>query len=164
MDAPARRRRFDEFERRCREGGMPLTVQRRAILDAVLSRDDHPTADQVFDSVRRRLPGVSRATVYRTLDTFVGLGVVALSVLPGPAARFDRRVERHHHLLCVACERAIDVVDARLDALPVRDTFPLGFEIVDVAVLVRGLCRSCRESRKGAGRAPVRRRARPKAR
>ncbi len=164
MDAPARRRRLLDLERICRAGGLPLTVQRRAILAAVLSRADHPTADQVFETVGRRLAGVSRATVYRTLDTLVRLGVVGQAALPGPATRYDRRLERHHHLICVRCDRVIDVVDARLDALPVPNSSDHDFQPFELGVLVRGLCRACRSSNKRAGRASPARRARPKAR
>jgi Fur family peroxide stress response transcriptional regulator len=165
MDALARRRRIEALERLCREGGLPLTVQRRAILEAVLARGDHPTADQVFDDVRRRLADVSRATVYRTLDTLVRLDVVSEAALPGPATRYDRRVERHHHLVCLRCRRAIDVVDERLDALRLPDTSRRGFDVIDFSVQMRGLCRSCRGRGREAGRSrPAPRRTRPKAR
>ena len=59
----------------CRHRGVPLTVQRRLILQALAGRHDHPTADQILQQVRKRLPEVSRTTVYRVPETFVDLGL-----------------------------------------------------------------------------------------
>ena len=71
MRSAEKRQRLESFERLCRERGLSLTVQRRAVLEAVLDRGDHPTADQVYDEVKERLPGLSRTTVYRVLETLV---------------------------------------------------------------------------------------------
>lgn len=131
----------------CRATGIPVTVQRRAIFELLAGRTDHPTADQVWEVARERLPGVSRTTVYRVLDTFVKLGLVAKTPHQGSSVRFDPRVERHHHLVCTACDRVVDVESARLDALPLPDTARLGFEIADYSVHMRGLCAACRRRR-----------------
>ena len=63
--------RLQEFEETCRRKGLPLTVQRRVILEAVLQRDDHPTADQIYEAVQERIPQLSRTTVYRVLDALL---------------------------------------------------------------------------------------------
>src|SRR5512144_2336301 len=93
--------RVATLERVCRREGVPLTIQRRAVLEALLEHDDHPTADQILADVRGRLPGVSRTTVYRVLETLVGLGLAAKSCHPGSGARFDPETDRHHHLVCL---------------------------------------------------------------
>ena len=87
------------FERLCRDKGSALTVQRRVILESLAGREDHPTADQVFEAVER-LPGLSRTTVYRVLETLVELGVIHKANHLGSAARYDPNTERHHHLTC----------------------------------------------------------------
>jgi Fur family peroxide stress response transcriptional regulator len=162
MDANARRRRLDALEQLCRQGGMPLTAQRRAVLAVVLERGDHPTADQVFADLRSRRSGVSRATVFRTLETLARIGVLAEAALPGPAVRYDRRVERHHHLVCLRCRQAVDLLDPRLDRLRLPDTSKHGFEAADFSVQIRGLCRSCRADAARSRTAPdrLRRKAR----
>ncbi|HRX84343.1 MAG TPA: transcriptional repressor, partial [Phycisphaerae bacterium] len=71
MGAPTHESSLEWFEQLCRQQGLALTVQRRTILSVLLDSDDHPTADQVYEIVRQRLPGLSRTTVYRVLDTFV---------------------------------------------------------------------------------------------
>jgi len=144
--------RLERFQALCREQGLSRTVHRRVILQAVLEREDHPTADQVYEAVKGRLPGVSRTTVYRVLDTLVRLGVVAKVCHPGPAARFDPKIDQHHHLVCLRCARIVDVEDERLNAivLPLLDT--VGFEISEFHIHLRGVCPACRRNRTKAGR------------
>lgn len=144
MNREARHRRLEELQRICREQGLPLTVQRRAVLDAVLERDDHPTADQVLQVVHQRMPGVARATVYRTLEALARMGVIAKASLPGHPARYDRLVEPHHHFVCRECDTIIDVIDSSIDAVPLPDTSRLGIEVTDFTVQLRGVCPACR--------------------
>jgi Fur family peroxide stress response transcriptional regulator len=139
------------LETACRSEGLPVTVQRRAIYELLAGRTDHPTADQVWEAARVRLPGVSRTTVYRVLDTFVRLGLVVRTPHPGAAVRFDPRTERHHHLVCTVCHRVLDVESSRLDAVALPDTATLGFEIDDFSVHIRGVCAACRR-RRSSGR------------
>lgn len=145
MDERIRQQRLDLFEQQCREQGVPFTVQRRAILETVLSLDGHPTADQVYEAVALRLSGISRTTVYRTLETLVRMGVITKACHPGKPVRFDSRVENHHHLVCLSCDEVVDIFDEHLDALPVPDTSAFGFTVSDFQVQLRGICRRCRE-------------------
>jgi Fe2+ or Zn2+ uptake regulation protein len=145
MDQRTIEHRLQAFEQRCRDEGVPCTVQRRTVLEAVLALAEHPTADQVYAVVAARQPGISRATVYRTLETLVRMGLITKACTPGKAIRFDTRIEVHHHLVCLSCDTVIDLVDERLDALPIPDTSAQGFVISDFRVQLRGLCRRCRE-------------------
>jgi Fur family peroxide stress response transcriptional regulator len=138
--------RLEQFEALCRERGLPLTVQRRDVLKAVLERDDHPSADQIFESVKDRIPGLSRTTVYRVLDTLVGLGVIRRLHHPGAGARFDGKTHRHHHLVCRQCHRVIDVESKKLDDLRLPPNQRHGFEIEDYSVHFMGICQPCREN------------------
>jgi Fe2+ or Zn2+ uptake regulation protein len=144
MDDAAKRERIACFNHLCREQGLRSTVQRRVILETVLDLDDHPTADEVYESVVDRLPGVSRTTVYRTLESLARLGVITKACHPGAVARYDRRTELHHHLICLHCDGITDISDARLDDLEIPDTSTYGFEVADFRVQLRGLCRQCR--------------------
>ena len=145
MDDAERRARLTELERICHDRGLRCTVQRRVILETVLSLANHPTADQVYEAVLPRLPGVSRTTVYRALESLARVGVITKACHPGKAVRYDSRTETHHHLVCLRCDEVIDITDERLDALPVPDTSALGFEVSDFRVQLRGTCRRCRE-------------------
>ena len=136
---------IETLRQRCREERLVLTPQRRAILRAVLDADDHPTADRVRATLARRRVRVSRATVFRTLETFARMGLITKACHPGSSVRYDRRTDRHHHLICLSCDRVIDIQDPRLDALPVPDTRRFGFAVSDFKVQLRGICRECRE-------------------
>ena len=145
MDDQTRQTRLAQLEQACRDRGVPLTVQRRAVLEAVLGIDGHPTADEVHQAVAHRITGISRSTVYRTLEMLVHLGVIKKVCHPGSGVRYDSRLEVHHHLACQRCNMVIDISDEQLDALPIPDTSVLGFEILDFTVQLRGICRSCRK-------------------
>jgi Fur family transcriptional regulator, peroxide stress response regulator len=138
------RTRLDEFEALCRRRRLPLTVQRRDILKALLERNDHPTADQLYESLADRIPGLSRTTVYRVLGLLVEMGVVRRLHHSGTAVRFDGRVGRHHHLICKHCDKIIDVCDAALDELPLPQPGNEGFEIDDFSIHFTGTCAECR--------------------
>jgi Fe2+ or Zn2+ uptake regulation protein len=145
MDDQARDERIEALQRLCREHGLVLTPQRRATLRAVLDLDDHPTADRVHAALARRRVRVSRATVFRTLESFARLGVITKACHPGISVRYDSRTDQHHHLVCLSCDRVIDFSDARLDTLPVPDTRRFGFVVSDFKVQLRGICKECRE-------------------
>jgi Fur family peroxide stress response transcriptional regulator len=139
-----------DLEERCQSLGIPMTLQRRAILEVLASRTDHPTADEVLAELERRIDGVSRATVYRMLETLVQHGLLVRVCHPGAAARYDMKLHRHHHLVCDACGRIIDVEAPHLDGLALPDVAPEGFRVRDFSVHIRGLCIRCapREDRK----------------
>jgi Fe2+ or Zn2+ uptake regulation protein len=146
MDAPVKERstKMEELERRCRERRLPLTVQRRVVYQKLLGREDHPTVDQLLAATRESIPGISRATVYRVLETLVEMDLARRVAHAGPAARFDGNLKHHHHLVCVNCGSMTDVEDAGL-----RLRIPAGlsggdFRITDYAVSLQGVCASCR--------------------
>lgn len=123
----------------------PLTPQRRIILQAVLDLTCHPTADQVHASPAVRRARISRATVYRTLESLAHMGMIAKACLPHGVVRYDGRVEQHHHLICMQCDAVVDIAAPELDALMLPDTSALGFEVQNYRVQLRGLCCRCRE-------------------
>jgi len=141
-------RKMHELEQVCRTKGLPLTVQRRAIMGALAQRKDHPTADQVFDEVRSLIPGVSRTTVYRVLETFVQYGVVQKINSPLARARFDADTGRHHHVRCSGCDEVADLHDSTLDRIPLPSPENGGFVIHDYTINFTGRCPRCAEKNK----------------
>ena len=143
-----KQQKLQSLETLCRQRGLPVTVQRRVILDALVERDDHPTVDEVFEQVKERIPGISRTTVYRTLETLVELGVAKRTNHFEAATRFDGNTDHHHHLVCIRCGKVVDFDDPGLRALRLPDARRTGFEIVDFSVYFEGLCPQCRQARK----------------
>lgn len=148
MDEAGRRQRIAEFERLSREQGRRLTVQRRVILEAALELDNHPSADQVFERVVDRFPGIARTTVYRTLEELHSMGLVSKACHPGRVVRYDTRTDHHHHLVCTSCNEFIDITDGRLDEVVVPDTAAWDFEVSELRVQLLGLCGRCRERKR----------------
>jgi Fur family peroxide stress response transcriptional regulator len=137
------RHAIQRLEASCRDQGIPLTEQRRVILCAISGRKDHPTADEIYETVREQAPQISRTTVYRTLDLYVRLGLITRIAHPGSTARYDPDTRQHHHLLCLHCNKLTDLYEPHLDALPLHGLLPEGFKALDYSVLVRGICPDC---------------------
>ena len=123
--------------------GLPLTIQRRRLLEGFLERTDHPSAETLYREISPHLPGLSRATVYRTLETLVELRLVARIGHHGAEVRYDPRIGRHHHLVCEVCGAVRDHEAAQLDRLPLPDA-STGFAVSDYTVHFRGTCAACR--------------------
>ncbi len=135
-----------ELETECRKNGLAMTIQRRAILDALASRCDHPTVDQVYEDIKDTLKGVSRTTVYRVLETFVSIGIAKKISNPESKARFDADTQRHHHLCCLRCGKVLDLHDATLNNLAPSKSIEREFAILDYSITFNGICSSCQES------------------
>ncbi|HEY6909985.1 MAG TPA: Fur family transcriptional regulator [Myxococcales bacterium] len=153
--------RFAAF---CREHGLSVTHQRLAIFEALASSREHPSAEQIHRAVQRRIPTLSLATVYKNLEALKGIGAVAdvnalheearyEAALPGTGAGLP-----HHHLVCVACHRILDLHDSGLDGLQLRDA--QGFAVHAVRVQAEGLCPDCQRRSQKAGRSRRRRASR----
>jgi Fur family peroxide stress response transcriptional regulator len=132
-----------EFESVCKKHGLALTIQRRAILESLASRFDHPTADQVYEDVADKIKGVSRTTVYRVLETFVSIGLAKRISNPESKARFDADTTRHHHLTCTNCGVVLDVFDSSLNNVQLPPGIEKEFEISDYSITFTGLCSAC---------------------
>jgi len=150
----------EAFAAACRARGLALTHQRLAIYEAVAASRAHPGVDAIYRTVRKRLPTVSRGTVYRTLETLCKVGLVAdVSHVRG-AARFEAALEPHHHLVCLTCRRIIDIHDPALEGLaPRRAEGGAGdFEVTGYQIQFQGHCGDCRRRR--PAKLPVKRRKR----
>jgi Fe2+ or Zn2+ uptake regulation protein len=126
-----------------RARGLRLTEPRRLILDAVRATDVHPTAASVYRRVRRRLPRVSLATVYRNLRTLAAEGFLAERA-DTAGLRFDGNIARHDHFTCLACGRIYDVPARRGRAGRARVAAHTGFEVLDHRTEYYGRCGECR--------------------
>jgi Fur family peroxide stress response transcriptional regulator len=134
---------------RCRAAGLAVTTQRLAIFRHLAASDAHPGAEQLHARLRRELPTLSLATVYKTLDTLARIGAARRVWRRGAAGRWDAALESHHHLVCIVCGTVTDVVAARLDAVA-RPAAALaarrGFRVTGHVVEIFGHCASCRRT------------------
>ena len=140
--ASAVKRRVGDLVERCRAAGLSVTPQRLAVYEAVLKSETHPSPEDLFRSIRRRMPGISLATVYKALEALQSLGVVHEVSRLSETKRFDANTDSHHHLVCTSCGSVTDFYDAKLDRLSPRRPVS-GFTPTAVRVQVLGLCAAC---------------------
>ncbi len=128
--------------------GHRYTEQRAAVFGFLVNNGSHPTADEVFLGVRSRVPGISLATVYKSLETLVGCGLARKLTYGDGSARYDGRTEPHHHARCCTCGQVFDV-PGRLTSREV-DTLaaPSGeFAVTGYRLELTGYCGACRPDR-----------------
>ena len=120
-----------------------ITPQRRVIAQALEGDHVHLTADEVLGTARGRLPEVSLATVYNTLNELVAMGeLLEVDVVDGPK-RYDPNVgEEHDHLVCANCHAIRDVPRSRKPPT-IPEGSRAGFQVSAVEVTYRGLCPAC---------------------
>ena len=137
-----------DFSERCRQVGLPLTAQRRAVYEILAHTTSHPSADTVYTMAREKLPHISRTSVFRILDTFSVKGLIKKIETPESAARYDGNIAWHCHTFCDDCGAIGDWHDAPFDRSRCPDQTQDGFVIFDCSCAVRGLCSECAKKRK----------------
>lgn len=126
------------------------TRQREAILETLRSLKTHPTASELHEMIRKRLPRLSLGTVYRNLEAMAREGAIRRLVSGQGEARFDGDTSRHYHVRCVDCGRIADIHDLDADGFENDAIGRLtGFEILGVRLEFTGVCPDC-ISRRGS--------------
>ncbi len=132
------------LRRALESSGQRFTEQRAAVYRFLAATDVHPSADEVFLAVRRHLPGISLATVYKSLETLVGCGLAIKLTYGDGSARYDGRTDPHHHARCLTCGKVMDIAadipDRQFDSLRRRAE---GFLITGYRLELSGYCSAC---------------------
>lgn len=134
-----------DFERLLRQHGLQVTAQRLAIAGAVAARP-HATVDELVDDVRAVIGSISRQAVYDTLAVLADKSLVRRIQPAGSAARYEDRVDNHHHLICRDCGSTVDIDCAVGEAPCLTAEQDHGFEIDEAEVIYWGRCPSCRQA------------------
>ena len=142
------RQALDSFTGACRSRGLSVTHQRLAVYEAVLGSREHPGAEEIFRAVRARVPTISRGTVYRTIETLREVGLVADVSRVRGTARFEAALDPHHHLVCLGCNKIIDLHDESLNRLPVAPPASSRFEVTGYQIQFIGYCKGCGSRKK----------------
>ncbi len=131
-----------------------MTHQRQVILEEVKKGPEHPTADEIYARVRKRLPRISMGTVYRNLDILASTGLIQM-IEPGhPQKRFDGVTREHYHLTCVRCgkieDAPIEPSDNTLENLESALGRMTKFGIFGHKLEFLGLCAACQQEEREA--------------
>jgi Fur family peroxide stress response transcriptional regulator len=124
--------------------GQRFTDQRAAVYRFLIGTDKHPTADDVFTSVRHDIPDISLATVYKSLETLVGCGLATKLTYGDGSARYDGRTDPHHHARCLRCGKVVDL-PGKIDTSSLATQLqPVeGFAVEGYRLELVGYCSNC---------------------
>lgn len=120
-----------------------MTRQRKTILEELRKLHCHPTADELYEIVRERMPRISLGTVYRNLDLLHRGGEVLKLNINGGQSRFDGNPMRHHHIRCTKCGRVDDLPESQIgisETLTVSDN---GYKVTGYRIEFKGVCPIC---------------------
>ena len=120
-----------------------MTRQREVILEEIRRARVHPSADEVYDMVRKRLPRISLGTVYRNLEILSELGEIHKLELGGDLKRFDWNPIQHYHIRCMSCGRVDDAPIAPLNTLEDDLYGATVYTIIGHRLVFEGLCPAC---------------------
>jgi Fur family transcriptional regulator, peroxide stress response regulator len=123
-----------------------LTPQRDAVFQVILGREDHPTASEIFEAAKLRLPSISYATVYNSLRYLKDAGLVQEIKFGDNASRYDRETDRHDHAICNNCGKLVDFDLPQTAQLMQAAARKSQFKAESVHLTLRGLCAVCRKA------------------
>jgi len=135
----------DRFTAYLREHNLPVTAQRLAIAEVLLTSEHHLSAEEVAKEVTARGRSVGTATVYRTIDTLLESGLLVERDFGEGFRRFEpaRDVPNHEHLVCTQCGKVEEFRDERLERMTTIVAESRGFARQRHRLVIHGICRDC---------------------
>ncbi len=134
---------MEENFKKLRQEGFRLTPQRASIMKFMRDNLSHPTAEEIFNHIRKEFPSISFSTVYNTLRTLREAGLIR-ELLYSPS-RFDSNLEDHCHLVCIDCNKIEDFVYSDANRMKTEVSYQTRFEVESCDVGIFGLCPGCRD-------------------
>ena len=125
------------------DSNMRLTSQRQIILEELRKVKSHPTATEMYDMVRKRLPRIGLGTVYRNLELLAKLGIIRKLEVDGKQKRFDGDISAHYHIRCIKCNRVDDIFIKVDRGLEKSAASCCDYKILDHHVQFSGICSKC---------------------
>ena len=127
-------------------GGLRLTRQRQVVYEVLVDeKRDHPTASEVYERAKDKMPSISLATVYNCLETLTHAGAVKQVNVDRDASRYCPNLSHHAHFYCTVCSEVFDVL---LDPKARAESpwqLPAGTELEEIDVTMKGICPDCQK-------------------
>ncbi|MCL2353706.1 MAG: transcriptional repressor [Defluviitaleaceae bacterium] len=120
------------------------TIQRKIVLDALRNRDDHPTIDDLYVSISKDYPTISKTTIYRNLRVLAESGQVVRVSLPEGPERYDGHFTPHYHFQCKSCNYIYDMDMPRVEGLDAQISAQYNFIVDDHDITFKGICDKCK--------------------
>jgi len=122
---------------------MRLTTQRQIILEELGKVKTHPTANEVYDMVRKRLPRIGLGTVYRNLELMSETGIILKLEVGGTQKRFDATVDPHYHIRCLSCGRVNDIELPVMEEINKTAAEISQYQVLGHHIEFSGICGDC---------------------
>ena len=132
---------LEEKKARLKDKGVLVTIQRSAVLEFLQGNPEHPTAEEIYQSLRGMYPALSRATIYNTLDLLKQHGLIQEITIERNKAHYDYLIGPHHHFLCRHCARIYDVAMEKF--LFEREELLDGHKVEEARLNITGTCSAC---------------------
>ena len=139
-------KQLKRYEESIAQDGLRLTRQRKHVYGALLQRQDHPTAMEVFLRAKPEMESLSLATVYNVLETLAERGLVRKVHLDSGSTRYCANNAKHGHFTCTACGAVMDVPLLPGAELEKLHHLPRGYSVTQQEVSLHGLCATCRKN------------------
>lgn len=124
---------------------MRMTRQRKVILEELRKMATHPSAEDIYEVVRKQLPRISLGTVYRNLEILSELGKIQKLELGGTLKRFDWNTKKHYHIRCINCDRVDNAPMGFMEHVENDLDGTTGYQITGHRLEFLGLCPDCLE-------------------
>lgn len=135
--------KLNDFIRIARERGYKLTPQRLAVFRTLVLRKDHPRADDIYQQVKKKYPMISLATIYKTLEVLMDIGLVSELGYREEGCRYDGNVNLHANLVCLKCKVIKDIDIDNLSKIESLVSARSGHTIIGSRVEFYGYCSEC---------------------
>jgi len=122
---------------------MRLTTQRQIILEELGKVTSHPTANEVYDMVRKRLPRIGLGTVYRNLELMAETGIILKLEVGGTQKRFDATINPHYHIRCLSCGKVNDIDIPVMEDINKTAADISQYQILGHHIEFSGICHEC---------------------
>ena len=139
-------KQLKRYEESIAQDGLRLTRQRKHVYGALLQRQDHPTAMEVFLRAKPEMGSLSLATVYNVLETLAERGLVRKVHLDSGSTRYCANNAKHGHFTCTGCGAVMDVPLLPGAELEKLHHLPRGYTVTQQEVSLHGVCAACRKN------------------
>ena len=139
-------KQLKRYEESIAQDGLRLTRQRKHVYGALLQRQDHPTAMEVFLRAKPEMESLSLATVYNVLETLAERGLVRKVHLDSGSTRYCANNAKHGHFTCTGCGAVMDLTLLPGAELEKLHHLPRGYTVTQQEVSLHGVCAACRKN------------------
>jgi Fur family peroxide stress response transcriptional regulator len=136
------------FRELCAEHGLAATHQRQILYEVMQTMPGHPSPEEVYARVKKRIPAISLATVYKNIHLFVETGVLREVSMHHGSLRVELNNHVHHHMVCSHCKTITDIDEKDLGVFPARRELPGGFQMERYSIDIVGICAACQKAKR----------------